>query len=445
MRVGDRHHRPARLRSARTWIAAVAASVFVLPLTLGAGVSRAAAPGPPDRAAAPDQVPVCLPAQSGFVSCDSIQLLNPQRNWQSAQPSKRPVSGTPSGYYPADLQDAYGLAAASTARGGGATVAVVDAYDDPNALSDLSFYRTYFNSKIGKYATAASTIPPICSATVTSGCVTFTKYNQTGSSSGPYPRANVGWAEEISLDLDMVSAICPRCDIALVEANSNRYDDLADAVDTAKGLSGVVAVSNSYGSLEFASEGDYVATYSNRAGMAMTVSSGDDGYGAEFPASSPYVTAVGGTRLTHSSTGWHETVWSGAGSGCSAYQPRAAGQGAWDTACSMRTVADVAAVADPYTGVAVYDTFRQRGWLVFGGTSVSAPLIAAVYGLTGSTGTVASPATLYGANQLTNIVSGSNGNCGNYLCNADPAYKPASMPAYDGPTGNGTPNGLYGF
>jgi subtilase family serine protease len=270
--------------------------------------------------------------------------------------------------------------------------------------------------------------------------------NQGGSATGPYPSGDTGWAEEISLDLDMVSAICPNCRIALVEANSNSLTDLGTAVNTAASLRGVSAVSNSYGANEFFGETSYQSYY-NHPGVAITVSAGDNGYGVEFPAASQYVTAVGGTSLTRASNarGWSETAWSGTGSGCSAYIAKPSWQ--TDRGCSRRTVADVAAVADPATGVAVYDSYGQSGWLVFGGTSVASPIVASVYALAGNEKAITYGSYPYShTSSLYDVTSGSNGSCGghgrrstgsSYLCTAGPGY--------DGPTGNGTPNGTGGF
>src|SRR5207302_6731937 len=158
-----------------------------------------------------------------------------------------------------------------------------------------------------------------------------------------------------------VSAVCGNCKILLVEADNNSYANLAAAVNQAAAL-GATEISNSYGGGEFSGETTYESAY-NHPGIPVTASSGDNGFGVEFPASSRYVTAVGGTSLTRSSTtrGWSETVWIGAGSGCSAVIPKPSWQ--TDTGCGRRMVADVAAVADPNTGVAVYDTYRVGGWL----------------------------------------------------------------------------------
>jgi subtilase family serine protease len=234
----------------------------------------------------------------------------------------------------------------------------------------------------------------------------------------------------------------------LVEARSSSVADLLAGVDTAAAM-GAGAISNSYGAGEFSAE--RTATYDghlNHPGVAITASSGDNGYGVEFPAASEYVTAVGGTRLSYNrSTGARsETAWSGAGSGCSAYIAQPTWQAGLGS-CPRRTVADVAAVADPATGVAVYDSYGSSGganWYVFGGTSVASPIVASVYALAGTTGAVAG-GTRYNSvpyahrSSLFDVVSGSNGHCGTstYLCTA--------RTGYDGPTGLGTPNGLDAF
>jgi subtilase family serine protease len=327
---------------------------------------------------------------------------------------------TPHGYVPADLQAAY--ATPSSTAGSGQTVAIVDAYDNPNAENDVNVYRQQFG------------LPP---CTTANGC--FRKVNQDGVQ-GSYPRGNVSWGQEIDLDIEMVSAICPNCKILLVEANSASLTDLGASVNTAVKL-GANVVSNSYGGSESASEVTSEQTYYQHPGVAITVSSGDGGFGVEFPAASRFVTAVGGTHLTRASgaRGWAETAWSGAGSGCSAFITKPSWQ--TDSGCAMRTVADVSAVADPNTGVAVYDSYgrpRSTGWLQFGGTSVAAPIIGAVYALAGNGGGGSGAASAYShASALNDVTSGSNGTCGTYLCTAGVGY--------DGPTGLGTPIGTSAF
>lgn len=333
--------------------------------------------------------------------------------------------GNGGAYDPDFLQSAYNLADIAATTGSGQTVAIVDAFDSPTAEADLAAYRGYFG------------LPPCTSA---SGC--FRKVNQNGAAS-PLPGVDGGWTQEIALDLDMVSAICPNCNILLVEANSASFADLGVAVNTAASL-GPIAINNSYGAPEWNGEAGYWDAFYNHPGVAVTASAGDAGFGVEFPASTPYTVAVGGTTLNQlTNTGTRnatETVWSGSGAGCSAYEPKPMWQ--HDSACTQRTVADVAAVADPATGVWVYDTTSvngQSGWLVFGGTSVAAPIVAATYALAANH-SAAGAAGLYAAasGSLFDITSGSDGTCAaTYLC--------TGMAGFDGPTGNGTPNGLVAF
>ena len=339
------------------------------------------------------------------------------------------TTGLHAGWSPADLQAAYKL----TSSGSG-TVAIVDAYDDPNAESDLAAYRAAWGL-------------PACTSASSGGNGCFKKVNQNGAE-GSYPAGDKGWAEEISLDLDMVSSACPGCNILLVEASSNSFANLMKAVDTAATTPGVVAVSNSYGANEFLGETSYDSHF-NHPGIAITVSSGDNGYGAEYPASSQYVTATGGTSLSQASgttRGWSETAWSGAGSGCSAYEPKLSWQ--HDGGCSRRTVADVSSVSNPNTGVAVNDTYGgDPGWMVFGGTSAAAPFIAGVYADGGVTANTNEASLPYGrTSSLFDVTSGSNGRCTTgRKGNSGSAYLCTAGSGYDGPTGLGTPNGASAF
>jgi subtilase family serine protease len=356
----------------------------------------------------------CGSVRPGFARCFAkVVTVSTQAGTVS------PLATTPVGYTPADLQSAYKLPSATA--GTGQTIAIVDAFDDPNAESDLAQYRAQFG---------------LSPCTTANGC--FRKVNQNGAAS-PLPATDVGWAEEISLDLDMVSAICPNCHILLVEATTNSFANLAAAVDRAAAL-GAQAISNSYGGGEIGSQ--TTEPHYNHPGSAITASSGDSGFGVEFPASSPHVTAVGGTHLVRSTTtrGWTETAWSGAGSGCSKVYAKPTWQ--TDTGCSRRTVADVSAVADPATGVAVFDTFGVAGgpWFQFGGTSVSAPIIASVYGLAGNVASVNYGSFPYShTTSLFDVVGGSNAR----RCN--PTYLCTAVAGYDGPTGLGTPNGSGAF
>ncbi|HEY4306089.1 MAG TPA: S53 family peptidase [Gemmatimonadaceae bacterium] len=356
---------------------------------------------------------VCDRAPDGEATCHA---------WIRVEDSGEPFATPgPTGYGPSDLRTAYGLTVAAASNGANQTIAIVDAYDDPNAEADLAVYRSTFGL-------------PAC--TTANGC--FRKVNQRGTKT--YPTANAGWAEEISLDVDMASAVCPKCHILLVEATSPSMGNLGAAVNEAVAL-GATTISNSYGGDEYSGQTTDETHYFNHPGVAITVSSGDNGFGVEFPASSRYVTAVGGTTLTRntSARGFAESVWSGAGSGCS----RLVAKPTWqhDGACARRTVADVAAVADPNTGVAVYDTYRVRpsGWLVFGGTSVAAPVVAGVYALSGNSSAINYGSFSYAhLGSMFDVTGGSNGACGgSYLC--------AGLSGYDGPSGNGTPNGIGAF
>jgi subtilase family serine protease len=343
---------------------------------------------------------VCADAPSGYAHClalvrtDITGLI--RRN-------------TPSGYSPDDLQTAYTLTSYSSSNGKGQTVAIVDAYVDPNAAKDLAVYRSQYG---------------LSSCTASNGCFATKAF---GSSS------NAGWAEEESLDVDMVSAICPNCHIILVEAASSSLSALATAEKYATQHANYV--SNSWSGNEGTKtyDGDF-----NVSGVAITAATGDNGYNstAQWPAILPTVTAVGGTTLS-SYNPRTESAWSGAGSGCSKIYAKPSFQNGLSTGCSDRAQADTSADADPNTGVAVYDSYRESGWLVFGGTSVATPIIASTFALAGNTANN-DDSHLYGnAASLNDVTSGNNGSCGKPLCTAGTGW--------DGPTGLGTPNGIAAF
>jgi len=375
----------------------------------------------PSGAGAASQAPVCPgSAAPGTARCHAHVVTN-------ANGTPR-AETAPKGYGPAQFRGAYGLpAAAATSQ----TIAIVDAYDDPNIASDLNVYSKQFGL-------------PLCNTS--NPC--FEKVNQSGSASGPFPRADAGWSLEIALDVEVAHAVCPNCKILLVEASSNSLANLAASVNTAAKL-GADEISNSYGGSEFSSEVN--ATYSspyNQPGVAVTVASGDNGYGSfGFPAASPNVITVGGTTLTvgAGNTYGSESVWSGAGSGCSLYFAAPAWQSFLSACAGKRGTADVAADANPNTGAAVYDTVRYQGrlgWFQVGGTSLSAPLVAGVYALAGGlpAGTSAA-AGLYGhlgdSTVLHDVTSGSTGSCSTLMCKG--------AVGYDGPTGVGTPKGIGAF
>jgi hypothetical protein len=370
------------------------------------------------------------PARPGQMACNALLATRAHPNAGGGPPSDS--------FGPADLQSAYALTAASAANGKGQTVAIVDAFNDQHAAADLAVYRAHYG------------LPP---CTVASGCLKIV--NQSGGSALPKnDPTGGGWALEISLDLDVVSAICPNCKILLVESSSDSIASLAKAVQYA--ASHATIVSNSWGSdSEFLGEGAYNYAF-NHPGVAILAAAGDAGYGAQYPAAAQNVTAVGGTSLHKASNarGWTETAWSGTGSACSSLQsPPGWLQQAVPAGCQNRTEADVSAVADPNTPVAVYDTVPQGGvvpnWISPGGTSVSTPIVASLYALAA---TAAAPAKYpvphtYPASYpyahpgaFFDVTSGINGHCESnrlYLCQA--------RPGYDGPTGLGSPNGIAGF
>jgi subtilase family serine protease len=358
---------------------------------------------------------------------------------QPAVTNKSPIAG---GYGPEELHTAYSLPTA-TFPSATQTVAIVDAFNDPTAEADLGVYDKQYGL-------------PAC--TTGNGC--FKKLNEEGKTS-PLPANEGGWSTEISLDVQMVHAICQSCHVMLVEAKSTSFSDLGAAVDSAVRL-GATEVSNSYGGAESAGDSSYNAPY-DHPGTVITVSSGDCGYynegcngdpeAANFPASSPTVVAVGGTTLNRSGESWSSTVWEGGGSGCSIaftaplWQSEVANYSL--TACKGgRSVADVGAIANPYTGVNIYDSTVNpsgypTGWGVWGGTSLASPVVAAEFGLAGGSHGVEFPAqTLYShigdSSALYDVTSGHNGSCtGASSCQA--------RAGYDGPTGVGSPVGLSAF
>jgi subtilase family serine protease len=316
---------------------------------------------------------VCAAAPTGYARCLSlvVQLVG-NTNPLSVNPLADPSGGNPP-YNPANLHSAYHLPTTAT---GTPTVAIVDAYSDPNLAKDLATYRLKWSL-------------PAC--TTASGCLRIV--NQTGGTKPP--AKNVGWGEEESLDVDMVSAICQNCHILVVEATSNSNANLGKAVNEAVKL-GAIAVSNSYGGSEFSGESSFCSSHYQHNNVAITASTGDTGPGVQSPADCPYVTGVGGTTLNPNGTekAWNTSSTEGAGGGCSAFIAKPSWQSASLTGCSRRAVADISADADPNTGVYVYDSYSQPGWLEFGGTSVSSPIIASVFALAGDVSSNTNPSSL---------------------------------------------------
>ena len=360
----------------------------------------------------------CPVPKPGHVACTALLRTNVPGHMGLFAPDKAPP-----GYGSSALQRAYDLPSAT--NGDGQTVALVGAYGDPRAEIDLQVYRAQYR------------LPP---CTTANGC--FEKVDQNGQQ-GNYPAPDPGWIAEQSLDADMVSAICPLCHIVLVEANSQALSDMYAAENEAVAL-GAKFVSNSWGTAEYAGEQQDAQQYLNHPGVAITAAGGDYGYlgrgTANWPASSQYVTSVGGTTLTRDSgspRGWDESAWSGTGSGCSLYEPKPSWQ--HDSGCANRMTNDVSAVADPNTGVALYDS-AAGGWLVAGGTSAATPVIASTYALAGPPAAGSYPSSYPYArpSALNDIISGSDGTC-------TPAYLCTAEPGYDGPTGLGTPDGIAAF
>ncbi|MFC4330770.1 S8 family serine peptidase [Streptomyces andamanensis] len=428
-------------RSRRPWAAAAVAGALVALLSGASAVTANSAGGGPAADGQSPAVRACDVPRPGEAACLAEVL-----------PGSAPGSRTqaPAGYGPADLRSAYGLTAAVRAGAGkGRTVAIVDAFDAPTVEADLAVYRSTYG------------LPP---CTTDNGC--FRKVNQRGDTA-PLPQPDAGWGVEISLDVQAVSALCPSCDILLVESDNANWDSLADGVDTAVRL-GATTVSNSYGGPESdvtdnRSHGTgpdpvRAASY-NHPGVPIVAAAGDAGFqlDALYPATLSTVTAVGGTTLKKSDTarGWSETAWAtnykggAAGAGCSAHVAKPAWQ--HDRDCPNRTLTDISAVADPVTGLAVYDSIRDpngppAGWMKVGGTSASAPLVAAMYALAGHTEDVRDASRLYAHRDRLNDISGgsvsvphSGQECpaSSYLCTA--------LRGYDGPTGLGTPDGLGAF
>jgi subtilase family serine protease len=386
----------------------------------------------------PSQVAVgdaCGTPAAGHASCMAQVLVSrathaPLRARVSRQPSFTQVfprahaaiapedaapAGTPSSGTPAFLQNVYDLTYLSQTAGAGDTVAIVDAYDDATAESDLATYRANYGL-------------PAC--TTANGC--FKKVNQNGQSS-PLPATNGGWNTEESLDLDAVSAVCPNCKILLVEANDSGIGNLQAAIQTA-GSMGAKQISNSW---SFGASGAISSSGYTYPGASVIASSGDNGYMgsyAAYPASLPGVTAAGGTGIIAASPtdahprGLYETAWNGAGSGCNTWEAKPAFES--DTGCPGRTYTDVSADAWPGSGLLIYD---NGSWFMEGGTSLSSPLIAAFEALTGVNGTT--PQWAYTDRALLHDVGvGSNGRCANfYVCNG--------VLGYDGPTGAGSISG----
>jgi subtilase family serine protease len=387
-----------------------------------------------------------VPAANGFTTDSSqgrgkIIEACPDRRPGHAQCAALTLEGTPErdggagpngGFAPADLQASYNLPSAS--KGSGQIVALVEAYDSPNAASDLATYRSYFGLPAAR----------------------FFKYNQLGQQYN-YPETCTdspdNWCPEFAIDPQMVSASCPNCTIYLIEANSDSVADLEASEAEAVTL-GAHIVSNSWYFPCSTGRCQFKESYFNTPGVVYLACAGDNGYVVSQPMEFGSVVSVGGTRLVKGGRkrGWSESVWGGAG-----YGPYGTGAActtapkpSWqrDPGCKGRTANDVSAVADPYTGVSIYDTYGQNGgWVVDGGTSVATALIAGIFALAGNVASQNGGETFWekkheNPDDLNPVLRGSDGYCSpRYLCtDGTHEYK-----NYGGPTGWGTPNGIGAF
>jgi subtilase family serine protease len=322
---------------------------------------------------------------------------------------------SPTGLTPAQTRHAYGFDQ-FTNKGAGQTIAIVDAYDHPNIESDLAV----FNSTFG-----------LPSCTTLNGC--FHKVYANGIR----PRSNAGWALEIALDVEWAHAIAPAAKIVLVEASSNSFSDLLNAVDTAVYQGGASVVSMSWGGSEFSSEPSYDSHFM-LSGVTFTASAGDSGNGGEYPAASPYVVSVGGTTLQVDTAGNYitETAWSGSGGGISSYETEPSYQSTYpipNNANYKRGIPDVAYDGDPNTGFPVYDSVKtqgQSGWFQVGGTSAGAPQWAALFAIANSMRAAAGKGPLssvhtslyaIGGAKYHDVIGGSNGSCG-AICTTGVGY-----------------------
>jgi N-acetylneuraminic acid mutarotase len=380
--------------------------------------SAAAEPAAPTGSQSATFTHACSKPATGRFTCFALKRTDIKRS-KALSPDT-----TPAGYGPSDIQSAYQLPTAI----GSPTVAIVDAFDDPNAESDLAVYRAQYGL-------------PACTAT--GGC--FTKVGQDGGATLPDPPpAGDDWVSEITLDLDAVSSACPTCHILLVEANTDAdFTSLPTAVETARTM-GAKFISMSWGGAEQGTENSHDTQHFAHPGIVYTASSGDYGYdaGVIYPSTSQYVVSVGGTsldRASGTSRGWSESVWDGAGSGCSSDVTKPAWQ-AGITGCRTRAATDISADADPSTGLAIYNSYTDGGWDVYGGTSLAAPLIASMYALAGNPVQGTYPSRypyedLDAATDLNDVTAGANGACSpSELCTAGPGW--------DGPSGLGTPHGV---
>jgi subtilase family serine protease len=356
----------------------------------------------------PTATAVCT---TGDIRCDAFVRTTPSGTYRAF--------AAPNGYGPADLQDAYSVPPPI----GRPTIAIVDAYGYAALESDLGVYRAQYGL-------------PAC--TRANGCLTIVNASGQTSPLPADPPATDDWTLETALDVQMASAICPACRILVVQATDNMGTTLYTAQNSAAAL-GATVISNSWGGPETTQKIAFEPNF-DHPGIAIFVSAGDHGYneggaGPHYPSVSAHVISVGGTRLVRDAgaRGWNEVAWSlasgnGTGSSCSAMVAKPAYQSA--VPCAFKAATDISAVADPATGVAVYNS--KYGWIVLGGTSAAAPIVASIFAVAGHGADASGPFVAQHSSRLYDIKSGSNGACGSAICNAGAGW--------DGPTGYGSPN-----
>lgn len=403
---------------------ALTAIALTAPLmSAGAAVSQTgthARPAPARPMSVGKLKAACPKAPAGFARCFALFRAQSSVNRAIAEGIAGPRS-RPLGLTPREIERAYRL---PISRDSHQTVAVSIAFHTPHLAAYLAMYRRHFG------------LPP---CTVRSGC--FRQVNAKGKAT-PHEVSGVGsgWDLEVTLDVSMISVACPSCKILVVEGRNPSTNALAQTERTAARL-GASVISNSYGIRENGSALTAARAY-DRPGHTIVVSTGDFGYtAANFPADLRTVTAAGGTTLhhAHNKRGWSESAWIAGSSGCSAYVRKPAWQ--HDKHCQGRTTADVSAVAD---NVPIFDKV-YGGWVTVGGTSISSPLIAGIYGLAGNASSIPLGFAYSHRGSLFDITRGSNAlfepsklACGkDYLC--------VAKKGYDAPTGLGTPNGIGAF
>jgi hypothetical protein len=336
--------------------------------------------------------PVRLPDDYGGLHVQPLTSVEPLRSGPNAPASPTPAgSSAPVGYAPEDIRRAYGFDrlrfAGGKVRGDGSgqTIAIVDAFDDPNIEADLATFDRTFG------------LPE----------AHFTKVDQYGGNA--FPVADKNWAGEIALDVEWAHALAPGANILLVEAADSSYPNMMRAVDFARRQAGVSVVSMSWGGPEFASETALdkavFTTPAGHPGVTFVASTGDGGARSQYPASSPNVVAVGGTSLYTDGRGGYgsEVGWSGSGGGVSRYERRPAYQGGVNPGRAFRSAPDVAFDADPYTGVTICDSFGLGDagdpWVQVGGTSFSAPAWASLVAVLNQGRAVAGQGSMDGASE----------------------------------------------